>query len=340
MQERSLRELLNFVGCARISDKTSYKENTLWVMGTCPLPDHPETRPSFGASTSGIFNCFGCQTSGSLIELIMRTRGYSLKKAIDIYSEYGGGIDDHSEDDLIRYQDLCNNGKYVHEWNGGITVDKVKMALMKSGKSKIPYLLDRGFTKETLMKFKIGYDADSIRFTIPILGLNDDLFGFIRGALLPQKINNEYNDEYYEVYGEEPKYLIDSSIVKSKVLYPLPHYIHNGTVILVEGCLDAAKNHQNKLPNTLSIINAEINAAQIELLKKLKVRSIISMLDDDDAGHKGRERIIKLCRKDFSIYTVEYPNGKSDAGELSYNEAQTMIENKSHYQRRGLFFLK
>ena len=180
----------------------------------------------------------------------------------------------------------------------------------------------------------IGWDEENLRITIPIFNREDGLLGFIRRAVLNPKISGENNPEYEKVYGNQPKYLIDSCIVKSHVLYPLNHFIlpQDRTVILVEGQLDSIRMHQHGFTNTLSIINSKINQPQIDILKMMGVRNIINFLDPDEAGRTGGEKLQKLCRKDFTVYNVKWADGVSDPDGLTKEQAEHMIANKFMYQ--------
>lgn len=50
--------------------------------GRCPLPDHPDRRPSFSLrAATNRFRCFGCARSGGVIDLVMLTQGMDFGQA-------------------------------------------------------------------------------------------------------------------------------------------------------------------------------------------------------------------------------------------------------------------
>lgn len=47
----------------------------------CFCPFHPETHPSMSINAEkGVYNCFGCGSSGSIIELLMHFTGEGMKE--------------------------------------------------------------------------------------------------------------------------------------------------------------------------------------------------------------------------------------------------------------------
>jgi DNA primase len=309
------------------------------LMMCCPY--HGERNPSCGISVEKLVGaCFSCKKTFHLLDLIMFVKKCSFKKAVQIMEDYGGQQEITKEDLFKSYDELLSERNKMGE-NNGYVLPLLKLAPYKSGKIYMPYLSDRGISKKTCRDFKIGWDEESSRITIPLFDKEgSNIFGFIRRAILPDKIDGEDNPEYREVYGNQPKYYIDPTIKKSKVLFPLDKFIlpEDKSAILVEGTIDAIICHQNGFKNTFSIINSSFNKYQAEILKKLGVKRIIRMLDNDIHGEEGKPLIEKYCRKDFVIYDVVYPHDKNDPAELSRKQMQIMLKFKKKMQKR-LHFL-
>lgn len=64
------------------------KGKDLW--GRCPF--HSDTNPSFKVSPERQrFRCFGCGTSGDVLEYVMKQRGVDFKEAVEILGIGNGG---------------------------------------------------------------------------------------------------------------------------------------------------------------------------------------------------------------------------------------------------------
>lgn len=323
MNSSNLIKLLEEIGL----EKVKIVNNN--AMFNCPF--HGESNPSAGIHLDGLYGaCFACNQGFTLVSLVMHTKQCSFKKACELIEDFGGARN-VSEEFFSRK--IARYGEAESQEEIMPSLPDWKLAVYGSGKRFHKYIVNR-FPKEICRKFMIGWDSEALRITIPIFNREDGLLGFIRRAVLNPKINGESNPEYEKVYGNQPKYLIDPCIKKSHVLYPINHFIlpADGTVILVEGQLDSIRMHQHGFTNTLSLINSKINPPQIEMLKAMGVRNIINFLDPDEAGKTGGEKLQQLCRKNFAIYNVRWPDGVSDPDGLTKEQATTMIANKFFYQ--------
>lgn len=69
------REVLDLLG-------VEYDDNGQRLSFVCPLPDHADSRPSTCAwPEEGRFHCFGCEASGSIVDLYAGVRGMSTAEA-------------------------------------------------------------------------------------------------------------------------------------------------------------------------------------------------------------------------------------------------------------------
>ena len=225
MNTSNLVKLLEEIGLEKIK---VINDN---VMFLCPF--HGEVNnPSAGIKIDGLYGaCFSCNQGFTLLSLVMHTKQCSFKKACDLIDDYGGSIrEEVSSRKILRYGEAEETAEKMP------VLPSHRLAVYGSGKKFHKYILER-FPKDICRKFMIGWDEEILRITIPIFNREDGLLGFIRRAVLNPKISGETNPEYEKVYGNQPKYLIDSCIVKSHVLYPLNHFIlpQDRTVILCEG---------------------------------------------------------------------------------------------------------
>lgn len=221
-------------------------------------------------------------------------------------------------------------------------ISMIEIAPFHSGKATHEYYFSRGFTKETLKKFKVGWDENLLRVTFPIFWEDGALFGVIGRAILNPKLKDgSTNPEYRKLYRGEnfARYFIYDRAPIGDILYPLNLFKFipsmRKTAILVEGQLDCQWMYQNGYTNTLSCINSKITynkktgeCKQRDLLLDLGVETLIFMFDDDEAGREGVSHNYDILKDDFTIYGVKYPKGKSDPQMLVKREIDRMLRHK------------
>jgi DNA primase len=70
--------------------------------------------------------------------------------------------------------------------------------------------------------------------------------------------------------------------------------------------------------NSVAIFGSSLSDSQQFLLERLGVMSLSVCLDNDEAGKKGRDQILRDCR---SMYNLSFPEfSKNDIAELSAKE--------------------
>lgn len=293
MRANELEKILRELRLDTKMKKVSNNSDTNFMI-CCPF--HGERRASCGISLNKLCGaCFSCGQSFHLTELVMHVLGVPFFKAVD-WLEERVKINKQSVNELKlrRFEDEVSNESYE-------ILPNFKLAVYQSGKVMHNYLRERGFTPETVKVFKIGWDEDLNRITVPIFDANSNLQGFIGRTVF-----NESDKEYFPLYGNGAKYKLYPPLKKSFSLFPIHKLEIEDELILVEGTLDALWMHQNGFKNTLSIITANIASDQVKLIEKLGVKSIILALDNDSAGKSGIEKCIKAFKGDYKLYGVNY----------------------------------
>ncbi len=122
--------------------------------------------------------------------------------------------------------------------------------------------------------------------------------------------------------GDLPKYYIYPTEAKLP-LYPVVTPIQ-GSVILVEGIFDMLNMHQNGLDNTICCFGVKtVNENKLKLLKVSGVSFIYIMMDADEAGKAGAERLKELCEK-VEIPCKVITLREKDPGQLSGPQIQKL----------------
>lgn len=329
-----------------------YKDSGDNIMICCPF--HGERNPSCGISVTKLTGqCFSCGETFNLPKLIAHCKGWThQRKSLNsnTYTIYDyAKADEWLEEkfniekkvvkkDIIKRIDVMDLDDPPHPQRHELP--RTRLAVYKSGKVAHKYLLDRGFTKDTLKKFMIGWDDDRKRVTIPVFWEDGALCGIIGRAVLDNKKDGVVNRAYEKVYGAQPKYYIYDNFPVGEILFPLPHFqLVDDMAVLVEGTLDAMYQHQNGFPMFLSTFKAKMfynnvkrMSNQIELLKKMGVKKVLLLRDNDEAGIAGAEHDYKLLKYDFKVYTTAYPEGIKDPQQIDKVTMEQMLSNMYPYK--------
>ena len=296
------------------------------VMFCCP--SHGENNPSCGISiTKEIGGCFACGWHFNLIQLVAFCKQIQEWEAVEYLNSYFNR-DFRKVDCAGKFPLYSEDKKSVSSF-----LPHTALAPFRSGEISHPYLIKRGFSEQDFINFKLGWDSNLKRITIPFYDTKGNLLGFSGRAVL-----NESNPNYEVVYGNSPKYLIYNNFKAKDTLFPLNLYKKSDTLILVEGLLDALWLHKMQFTNTLSVISAQISRAQLEILKSLDVKTIILCLDNDKYGEAGCKKLYDNLKGNFVFKKVIFPEGKKDVQECTKEELDFMFKNLINYPMRNFKF--
>jgi len=226
--------------------------------------------------------------------------------------------------------------------------------------------LNSRIDKKTQEIFQFGYfpSINNIKAIISLVGedaLKEEGFLFskeIEDSLYPRILNFCYFEDYQAIipfkdcYGnvvglvgrtilseEERK---DKNISKYKNSYfSKTHHIFGlfenkkaildkDCVFLVEGQLDVIKAYEKGFDNVLGIGSASLSMHQFSLITRY-TNNIFLLLDADEAGEKGRKRIINKFGKYANIQNFYLPKGYKDIDEylkvIPYENMELLISN-------------
>lgn len=179
-----------------------------------------------------------------------------------------------------------------------------------------PYFLGRGFTEETLKKFKVGDCIDEYsmkdRAVVPIYNKNNIVMGYSGRTLVDD--SNKWKNSY--------------GLVKTNHLYGLnfshDHIVKTGVAIIVEGPANVWRLHQAGYYNYAGIMGAFMSEQQLILLEQAGAMHFIIMTDMDDAGRSAAQSIVKLCGRHITCSIPEYP--ANDVADLEEEQLNKILE--------------
>ena len=172
------------------------------------------------------------------------------------------------------------------------------------------WIFDRGFSKATLEEWGCGTNRYN-DLIIPIFTKEEELKGWISRRL-----------------NAVPKYLYSKGLRKSKYLFGINHLNRSSFVCVTEGSLDTLWLHQNGFPS-IAILGAILSKTQEELLAKLPVEELVICLDNDDAGQKGKERLMACMTQNFVVSYIKLPKGVKDVQDVrNARELEEILQNR------------
>lgn len=224
------------------------------------------------------------------------------------------------------------------------------------GAEPIREYLDSRLTRESQKKFNFGYYPNSNDLSIlidlvgeEILKKNELLYYWgIEDSMAPRNILISYFEHYPLVmpfknaYGHQvglvartmlsdeerkplkiPKYKNTKDFKKGNVLFGLyenkKEILDLNQVYIVEGQFDAIKSNEIGMKNVVAIGNAMMTTYQFSVISRY-TNNIILLLDNDQAGEKGRKAIINKFGKLANIQNFYIPKEYKDIDEYITKE--------------------
>jgi len=275
-------------------DITSESDNEL--IGLCPL--HDDHRPSFAINTvTGAWTCYTGCGGGGLLTLVQRILGCSYKTA-----QYW--IDSESNVSTMPESPILTVGEEKE------VVGPPEFFYIE-GKTH-HYMIERGFTPDTLRAWKVGWDLARQAVVIPVIWEGDTV-GLIYRHVPPVP----------EGY---PKYEYTPHMPKSLILFGWDHidWLQDAPVILVEGPLDAMWMHQCGFRTAAAILGMSMSKAQAERVNARSLR-VTLCFDQDKAGHDAAKRGTKLLRGRAGVAALPH----KDPCECTCSEIAESLEKAS-----------
>jgi DNA primase len=268
----------------------------------CPFHSNMDTPAFYVNKKTGLWICFNpsCGKTGSLRDLM------------EFFGDHGTFVRDYTIDDIVANLKFIERETEDHSWDETLELIRVDLP---DEIHKLQYLVDRGFTVETLEYFGIAYSDAKKRIVIPARDERHLVVGFIGRTTMADV---------------QPKYLYSKGFPRKDILFNLNNAKKYDSCIVVEGSLDAIKVHQAGFPNVVSSLGATITKEHIQKLANYFDKLIV-FSDNDQAGFAMRDEIIsKLYDKDLRIVRFEDPKVK-DPGEMTEVQIVEHIHNAIDY---------
>ncbi|CAH2715429.1 DNA primase [Neobacillus rhizosphaerae] len=295
-----------------ISDYVQLKKQGRNYFGLCPF--HGESTPSFSVSPDKqIFHCFGCGAGGNVFSFLMELEGITFQEAaiklaekvnIDLEINLSPALGEKKVSKEL--QAMYDAHELLRKFYHHLLVNT------KEGQHALEYLLGRGFTRESIDKFQIGYSLNSWDFVYKFLAKRDFLPEWMEkaGLIIKRERDGTYFDRFrdrimfpiFDRHGntiafsgrslglDEPKYLNSPETAifnKSKILYNYhlakPSIKKMQHAILFEGFADCIAAQRSGVENGIATMGTSLTDEHISLLRQSS-QSVTICYDSDKAG--------------------------------------------------------
>lgn len=308
----------------------------------CPF--HGEKTPSFSISRKGQFyKCFGCGESGDVINFVEKYESCTMMEALEILAKR---VNIKMPETAIQKQDVqLDAKKKLREKHLEIikatAVFYYKNLYAPQGKHALDYMLNRGFSLDTIKKFGIGYspnqemlvtylqkngysleecvnagvlqkgqkgyfDALFGRLIVPIFDINNKVIAFGGRALSEQQAKyGKYKNTSETTVFVKNRNLFGINIAKQqKQQANLPH------VLVVEGYMDVIALYQAGITQSVASMGTSLTEQQAKLISRL-ADTVYICYDGDAAGQKATIRGMDILAKEgLDVKVMSVPDNQ------------------------------
>ena len=244
----------------------------------CPYHNNSRTPAGEVAKDSGLFFCFGCQTTKNLEEFIMFTTGRS-------YFETARYI--KSKETETNIESVVNKAMYAAP--DFIQYDEVLIKRLNNQALESPkamrYYAGRYITEDSVKKFSLGYSEKQDMVTIPVHSPDGMTIGFVGRSVEGKEFKNT------------------PGLPKSKILFNLHRVKTSSIIYVVESSFDAIRLDQVGFPG-VATLGANVSASQMRLLEKY-FNNVVLVADNDEAGKIMKDKLVEKLGSLVSVISID-----------------------------------
>jgi DNA primase len=319
-----------------IGQSVALKRRGRSLIGLCPF--HNEKTPSFHVHPDRqFFYCFGCKASGNAIDFVMKRDRLEFVEALKLLAQRAGievkRLGGSKESASERQQLLDAHSAAAQFFENQLSDPTI-------GKAAREYLAKRGFTEESIRRFRIGvapdawdtllrgpvgrkfppgllalggllkaresgghYDTFRNRLMFPIRDENGRVIAFGGRAMpgSPPDIAKYLNSPETPLFSKS-RCAFGLDLAKQRI-------VETRTVAVVEGYTDVVMAHQFGVSNVVSVLGTAMTEQHVALLRRFADR-IVLLFDPDEAGDTAVDRVIELfLTQPVEMAIAQLPDG-------------------------------
>lgn len=274
-------------------DIVSQTESNFMIF--CPFHNNSRTPAGTVSKEKGLFHCFGCQTSKTLIEFVMSVSNRTYFESVRYIKQ---------KDKEADIEKLVN--KKLQVAPEFVQYDEVLIKRLNNQAIESPramnYFYSRRITEESIKKFILGYSDKQDYVTIPVQSPEGMTIGFVGRSIEGKDFKNT------------------PGLQKSKILFNLHRVRSSKFVYVVESSFDAIRLDQVGFP-AVATLGANVSSIQMNLLEKY-FSDVILVADNDEAGAVMVDRILGKIGSKVAVINID--KKYKDIGEMSDEEIKKL----------------
>lgn len=262
----------------------------------CPFHNNTRTPAGEVQKETGMFYCFACQETKTLIELVMKVTGGT-------YFESYRLIESNSETKNIlqSVENLLEKKVEFEEYDPAL-MSKLHHSVFLNERA-MEYFKSRGIYKSSVEKYRLGYSETQDMITIPVHSPEGVCIGFVARSIEGKTFKNS------------------TGLHKSKTIFNLHRAKRYHRVFVVESSFDAIRIEQVG-GHAVAILGATISKEQKRLLNQY-FSQVIVVGDNDEAGKGMAEKVRSYVGGGCVI--AELPENVKDVSDLSDEELKKFV---------------
>lgn len=297
-------------------DDACLEQHGNYYTARCPHPDHNDRHPSFriwhNQDGTWSFACMGCH-NGKKDDKSDKNPNYGtdIIAFVRWMSNYKGSSH------VLTFQEAMQKLFTFFHIPAPASVPAVvsgkelyhqrlarlyrRYFIMKESPSK-QYFLSRGFNFRDASDWSVGSNGDRLIF--PLYDADHRIKGFIGRTIC----------------GEDPKYIHSSAhegFIKSEFLYGMDHRDSGSDKAYVtEGVFDVIAAYKYGCRNVFACLGTAFQDSHARMLKRYRIRTVVFVFDNDQAGKKALAQAIDTARKEGLNVRVICLDGVKDLDEF------------------------
>ena len=271
-------------------------DNDLMIF--CPFHNNYRSPAGEVSKETGLFWCFSCQESKTLEEVIMQISKKSYFEAIRVI--------DSNKDDRNLLERLSSTLEKKNELKQFDEELIEKLYNNVSGNLRaLKYFDDRGITRDSIDKYRLGYSTTQDMVTIPVHSPDGYYLGFVGRSIEGKRFKNS------------------TDLPKSKTLFNLWRNKRVDKIFVVESSFDAIMIEQAG-GHAVATLGATISKEQRKLLKQY-FNQVIALGDNDEAGKNMSNKLMTDLGPGKCII-ANLPTTVKDVSDLSKQDLKNFIK--------------
>src|SRR5919106_2142171 len=320
--------------------------------GLCPF--HAEKTASFTVDPAKqVFYCFGCGKGGNVFHFLMEVEHLTFPEAVERLAR-GAGV-------TLRYEGLSPGDKRARSRRESLYRANQQAAELyhrflleaREAEPARKYLGSRGFSKEAVEEFGVGYAPGFQDFLLRRLArqLSPELL--VEAGLALKDASGTVRDRFrsritFPVHdlagravgfgarlleGDGPKYLNSPETPvyrKGEMLYNLDRakaaITSSGRAHVVEGYTDVMALHRGGIETAVATCGTALSEGHMRLLSRFAVRAVLAF-DSDEAGARAAERAYGFFEQfAVEVLVLVLPEGLDPADLVKQRGAEAFEE--------------